>query len=847
MAREISLHDLIRQTGFEASLITTFNSYLPFYEEVVLPRLRASGCRYNVVLADAKECCVAFASAGMRPRYAGRDYVLVPMQSRGAFHPKVMLFAGRSKAATVVGSHNLTLSGFGYNRELSSLFQFKPGPESEGQHLARQAWQVVGQWVSSQEHLPKTLRDAVLTIRNYAAWLEGKSKDWQGDVNLLAQTSASGSLWRQLREALPSNVRRIVVLGPFFDERLSFLSAITTAFPKASIYVAVDPSTVDLSARAERNGNWDFRDASGLHRKAGYLHAKAIFFDTGDKNGVLVLGSANPSAPAWMGNAAVGNDEAVVVLRGTAAHTQAKALGLDGIAELPKLSRASWAEIAERPAQRSASGKTGRVIAATVIDDGFAIPAEVFAGVTPRNVEAKDSRDQGLLSTTFIRQGADFVVPASPSIQRQASILAVELSSRAEWIAVIHHTQEIRELSQSTKQMQLRAALSALGSDTADLARLISAVEKVVFEEPDVVIDLDSKEGTHTKRASRERSPERPPSLATTLEEARLRRHRRILESGDLAYLLDVLLRQLGIGLERPDPGTDEKGRSEEEQVNQDDSDDELKPRPRLKIEDPALAKLCRGKVSHLAKRMGRQMHLAAEQKSRSPTVLLQLVAVLALLRELRAVEKHPRWVRIFETLVPAEALSDLLDDTLTYLFGRRYQLYQAIVDALEDERFDELARLKGLLIWLAWDCHLTLDDRFSIRDEPEDVEQRLYDKAALLEFALMLRGDPIAQAEASASVLQVARDGAAAAGAAWLAQYSRWATRVASYGESNILTGEAHHPLAPGDLAIVTSVKPTMLRMVSGIAGNFVSLMDFGQENRTLKYVRDKVVRVSR
>ena len=84
---EISLHEVLKEGGFEASLITTFNAYLPFYEEIVLSRLRAAGSRHNVVLMDAAQCHAAYANDETRPRYAGREYTLVPMRSRGAFHP----------------------------------------------------------------------------------------------------------------------------------------------------------------------------------------------------------------------------------------------------------------------------------------------------------------------------------------------------------------------------------------------------------------------------------------------------------------------------------------------------------------------------------------------------------------------------------------------------------------------------------------------------------------------------------------------------------------------------------------------------------------------------------------
>ena len=200
---EISLHEVLKEGGFEASLITTFNAYLPFYEEIVLSRLRAAGCRHNVVLMDAAQCHAVYSNEETRPRYAGREYTLVPMRSRGAFHPKIFLLVGRRKAAIFVGSHNLTLSGFGYNRELTTRFEFKPGTDDIGNDIARQAWRAIEEWLAAQgDVLPEPLREAVRAVSNFGAWLRGQAGA-PGDVAFLAQTPSSPGIWSQLRSQLP--------------------------------------------------------------------------------------------------------------------------------------------------------------------------------------------------------------------------------------------------------------------------------------------------------------------------------------------------------------------------------------------------------------------------------------------------------------------------------------------------------------------------------------------------------------------------------------------------------------------------------------------------------------------
>ena len=72
MLPKLSLLDELRKGGYEASLITTFNAYLPFYEEVVLRRLVNAGVRHNVLLMDAQQYGVSLHHHP--PRLAGRQY-----------------------------------------------------------------------------------------------------------------------------------------------------------------------------------------------------------------------------------------------------------------------------------------------------------------------------------------------------------------------------------------------------------------------------------------------------------------------------------------------------------------------------------------------------------------------------------------------------------------------------------------------------------------------------------------------------------------------------------------------------------------------------------------------------
>ena len=86
MPDRYSLLGAIKTPGFEAAVMTTFNCYIPFLEEVIIRRLTAVGCRHNIILADQSQLSVAIEAD--LPRQSGIDYWLLPIEAEKAFHPK---------------------------------------------------------------------------------------------------------------------------------------------------------------------------------------------------------------------------------------------------------------------------------------------------------------------------------------------------------------------------------------------------------------------------------------------------------------------------------------------------------------------------------------------------------------------------------------------------------------------------------------------------------------------------------------------------------------------------------------------------------------------------------------
>jgi hypothetical protein len=239
------------------------------------------------------------------------------------------------------------------------------------------------------------------------------------------------------------------------------------------------------------------------------------------------------------------------------------------------------------------------------------------------------------------------------------------------------------------------------------------------------------------------------------------------------------------------------------------------------------------------------QLEKAATEHTNRPDVVLQLVAVLALLRELRALEKTPRWMAIKEELVPNDDLVRVLEEAFRHLFGRDFDLYAAITSALGDERFDELSRLKGLLIWLCWECEVRINDKYGLAEEADEVWTRIVGKAYLVQLAQMLPEDEVAYAEARSSILRVIRGSKLPRASLWLNELQVWSNNVVSR-----LRAFSDDPLpirrtAIGELALAPIV-PKRLRVVTRVADGNVSLFDFGPDSAEITFRRDKVATLS-
>ncbi|MBN1609946.1 MAG: hypothetical protein JW940_25185 [Polyangiaceae bacterium] len=298
-----------------------------------------------------------------------------------------------------------------------------------------------------------------------------------------------------------------------------------------------------------------------------------------------------------------------------------------------------------------------------------------------------------------------------------------------------------------------------------------------------------------------------PASLALDAAGRKSVRRKRSLASGDIVILLDALMRRLGEGLPvnaapRPRNDQDEIGADEE------DGGELAREAPDFEV----LAKACRGKVRRLIKRMKGQFELATAP-DRARRGIVQLAAVLGVVRTLRLVGQRPEWRRTQLALVDPDDEWRLFEAAvLAVVWGADALAPRAIADA-GGEWFDELSMVTGLLAWLAWDVEIDADEA-SKRAGLQGVEdESWYSVQLLATLGPWLAGDESAATALEESVTRTPRHRVDAD--RWLRIHIALAnayTQVAAAPDQHGQTGR--HP-QPGDLVVLSERESPRVRVV--------------------------------
>ena len=648
---QLALADVIRSARPVAAVLTTYNVWFPFLEQVVVPQLRAAGARAVLVLADAGQLADHLSERDGAPQHAGRTYALLPVRYSGAFHPKLMLLAGARDGQLVVGSHNLTLAGWAHSGEVTNRFG------ADERAAMQSAWQAIRGWAARAAAPPDVVAASLATIEGLAPWLR------QPDAGESAFVAGGfgAPLWAAVRPRLPARATRCLVIGPSWDTRLAFLATVAREFAPQELVAAVDPALGAFPGTALPDGA-RLVSARALGALHGDLHAKMLWIEGADGGEWLVSGSANPSRPAWLSTGdtqGAENAEAVVVRQAPAGRSFLAELGLDVLfgAPAPTAAERELLEARQPTDGHRASGLLG--IGVVDGDDVRVAHPSLAGGVT--RIEPADLQFDAVGEGLLIREAAG------------ETLLRVTLADGRTLAVIVHDGEGLAAGARTDSQRKLASALGALDTDLGGLPELLDLVERAILDQSVTVRPRRGRTGAGDADTPAQESAEAPETRIVEGGATR-RRQRSGLASGDLVLLLDALLARLGEGLGGPKggaPTVDDDARtaamSEEELV---DSDEEQAP-IEVAFDRRAVAAECAKRLRRLARRLEDRLNVtrqgSAEDAARAIGLLAGALGMVQAIRErdLRLVRKPSD-----PELVPVELLDILLRSTALAWYG---------------------------------------------------------------------------------------------------------------------------------------------------------------------------------
>lgn len=818
----VSLFEAISDTGFRASVISTYCCYFPFFEDVVLRRLVSAGSALNVLFVDSSQLARAYLADETRPRLAGTAYALIPVHMAGAFHPKILMQLGPTKGALHVGSHNTTLAGFGLNSELTASFR------AEGKNAADGAGPFIVARDFIAQFLPRKLEavtNAFRAVFEGVSWLKD-SRPHDERRGVFGSGVDGPSLWDRVQPLLPRSVDQALIVSPFFDEGLALIERIVEQVRPKRLVVVIDPETVKIDeGHARKLKNVTFVSAAGQlklprRREADrpYVHAKALYF-AGGKEELVITGSANASAPAWLAPGRARNAEAIVWDRrpGVAA-----SLGLTAFFEAPEVTVTEWEQIRKAFESGADDDQDGdvRVFLAAPSLSGFTFEGDLATGLR-LDAFGIDGKPCGLA-----------VVDAPGSLMAERSTIDATTELRGALgtghaLVVVHRTDEINELAASDSRKALRQAMGTLVEDPGQLEVLLKLTEKVIFDEgPDS--GPPSKQVDTTKDGGDAGPVDRPATLAVEAHGRRGAARRRLVR-GDLGYLIDLLIRSL-------EEGATEAGAEEDEERGQPPEGEETTPgsleREAARSQDleerVRLARLCTTKTRRLVRRLNDRLEENAEGHER---LLAQVAAVLNVLRVVRGLEMRTEWRQSGLELVELQTLADAFECIVAATVTTGSALYGAFGEPGAVVA-DEIVQILGLLIWLAYEAEVDGAPEFPSKSDTEELvdEHRWYWVHLLACVAPWFVNSESAGVLAESAI----RTGGGVDGVRWLDGHMRLMSLVERLRNDGA-GASTSSAVNVGDLAILGATFEPRVRVVQQVTptprGPTIEVPDFGVE----------------
>jgi hypothetical protein len=279
-----------RERSYHKALLLTYSFDPIFFEQLVLPDLWAGRSSDILVLGDKAQIDASTQTAAGQLWHLGKRYLLAGATPLGAFHPKVFLRLGPKDGLVMLGSGNVTSSGWGGNQELGSAWMVGPDHVDKGGWLHPFLDSVLS-WCSGElEHgAVRRMKDVPWLSLTPAASATDSAVLHSRDGLSLAPWLAQRWAGRQFDE--------VKILTGSTDESGAFLRWVHSTFGVKRATVALTPSSASFVPDKLADLPLELRIVQTTRNQC--MHAKFYWFD-GTSGPAAVMGSANCSAAAWL-------------------------------------------------------------------------------------------------------------------------------------------------------------------------------------------------------------------------------------------------------------------------------------------------------------------------------------------------------------------------------------------------------------------------------------------------------------------------------------------------------------------------------------------------------------------
>lgn len=207
MLQKVKLSEFFKSLKPKYLLGTTYTLSLTFFESVVWPTIPKGNLDNCLILCDILGYRRAMSEAGTL-RDIGARYFVVPIAAKGKFHPKVWIAANDEKIALLVGSGNLTQSGFINNVELFWTTQF------DRHQVAGAISEDIRDFLSGLKSLVDLNLPSNYLARNLIQSLHDLIPDWDGDSS--CPRLFSSFQYSSAQKSLPTEISQYGTKGNLY-------------------------------------------------------------------------------------------------------------------------------------------------------------------------------------------------------------------------------------------------------------------------------------------------------------------------------------------------------------------------------------------------------------------------------------------------------------------------------------------------------------------------------------------------------------------------------------------------------------------------------------------------------